>query len=54
MKKYNEQLLMCRGEVLCPLGANRLILTAALYFVLDQKATVEEDNLKESDPSYGA
>ena len=35
-----------------PRGASRLILTAALYFVLDQKADAEEEKLLESDQSY--
>ncbi|CAE7490255.1 unnamed protein product [Symbiodinium microadriaticum] len=51
---YGGLVLLCLGIAVVTNSANRLILTAALYFVLDQKATVEEDNLKESDPSYGA
>jgi len=51
---YGGLVLLCLGIAVVTNSANRLILTAALYFVLDQKATVEEENLKENDPSYGA
>ena len=35
-------------------GASRLVLTAVLYFVLDKKADLEEENLTEKFSDYGA
>mmetsp|Transcript_32432 Transcript_32432/g.61088 ORF Transcript_32432/g.61088 Transcript_32432/m.61088 type:complete len:226 (-) Transcript_32432:70-747(-) len=51
---YGGLVLLCFGIAIVSNSANRLILTGALYLLLDKKATLEEEKLMESDKSYSA
>jgi len=51
---YAGLLLLCFGLGVVTSSAPRLILTAILWYVLDQKVTVEEKNLAQRYPEYPA
>ncbi|CAJ1393382.1 unnamed protein product [Effrenium voratum] len=50
---YGGLLLLCFGLAIVSNSASRLVLTLALYFVLDKKADNEEEVLQKKFSSYG-